>query len=192
MNSDTAAENAVRALLKYVGENPDRAGLMETPARVVKALKEMTEGYSQNPSEILLKSFPTDDTESGVVYDGMVVQKNIPLVSSCEHHWMPFSGVAHVAYIPGKKVAGLSKLARLVDCYAKRLQIQERLTTEIADALVKHLKCKAAACVIEATHTCMCYRGVRKHGTTTRTATLRGLFMSNASVRSELMFHLAQ
>jgi GTP cyclohydrolase I len=157
---------------------------------VVKAWREMTAGYSMDPEEILSKSFSTADTDSGVVYDGMVVQKNIPLISNCEHHMMPFTGVAHVAYIPGDKVVGLSKLARLVDCFSRRLQVQERLTAEIADALVKYIRPEGAACIIEAQHSCMCYRGIMKHGTTTRTACVRGLFLTDSSVKQELMFHL--
>jgi GTP cyclohydrolase I len=186
-----AAEAHVVGLLTFIGEDPSREGLRETPLRVLKAWREMTSGYSRDPAEILAKSFPTDDTDSGSVYDGMVVQKNIPLRSTCEHHMMPFTGVAHVAYIPRKRVAGLSKLARLVDCFGLRLQVQERLTTQIADALMDHLDPLGAACIVEATHSCMCLRGVLKHGTTTRTATMRGLFMKNASVKNELLFHLS-
>lgn len=187
----TEAEKHVRGIIEFIGEDPKREGLVDTPRRVLKAWQELMSGYGDDPADILHKSFPTDDTDSGTVYDGMVVMKNIQMTSWCEHHMMVFTGVAHVAYIPKKRVAGLSKLARLVDCFAKRLQVQERLTTQIADALMEHLKPLGAACVVEASHSCMGCRGVMKHGATTRTACLRGLFMENASVKQELMFHLA-
>lgn len=184
MREDTTApgvaEWCVRQLLLHVGENPDREGLRETPARVVRAFKEMFAGYAQDPS-VVLKVF-----EDGAC-DEMVLVKNITLWSQCEHHILPFHGVAHVGYLPAGKVVGLSKLARLVDVYAKRLQIQERLTQQITGALMEHLKPKGAACVIEATHLCMCARGVKQPGSVMVTSSLKGEFLTNPEVRAEFL-----
>lgn len=173
-------EEAVRALLSSVGEDPAREGLVETPKRVAKAWREMTGGYAQDPAEILSKVFPSESSNS------MVLVRGVPFVSMCEHHCLPFTGVAHVAYLPSPGgVVGLSKLARLVHCYAKRLQVQERLTKQIVDALTLHLKPLGAACVVEASHSCMAMRGVRAAATMV-TSELQGVFMDSA-VRAEFM-----
>lgn len=166
------AEEGVRYLLAYLGEDPDRPGLKETPARVLKALQEQTSGYDIAVAS-LFKTF------EGEGYDGMVVLGPIPFHSLCEHHLLPFTGVAWVGYIPNaktKRIVGLSKLARLVDAYARRLQVQERLTTQVVDALMKHLKAAGAGCLIESKHLCMCVRGVKKEGAVMATQSLRGVF----------------
>lgn len=176
-----APEDAVVRILQYLGEDVTRDGLKGTPARVLKALTEMTEGMHQDPADILKRQF-----ELG--HDEMVVLKGIPFTSLCEHHMLPFSGVAHVAYIPdGKRVVGLSKMARLVLCFAKRLQIQERMTGQVVDAIMEHLKPLGAACVIKAEHSCMSCRGVRLPDTSFITSALRGVLFSDKSARLELM-----
>ena len=150
-----SASQAVRTLLQYLGENPDREGLLETPERVLKSYDELFGGYEQDPAQIL-KTFK----DGGESVDEMVIQRNIQFFSMCEHHMIPFFGVAHVAYLPREEIVGLSKLARLVEVYARRLQVQERMTTQITRALMEHLKPKGAACVIQATHLCMVQRGI--------------------------------
>ena len=172
---------AVRTILSYIGENPDREGLLETPARVVKSLAELYKGYGQDPAPIM-KTFK-DGSED---VDEMVIQRNIPFFSTCEHHMLPFFGVAHVAYLPDKRIVGLSKMARLVDLFSRRLQVQERLTNQVADAMMETLSPKGAACVIQATHLCMIQRGVAKHHTDTITSCVRGCF-KNAKTRSEFL-----
>lgn len=171
--------DAVRLLLRQIGEDPTREGLEETPARVVKALGELTAGYAQDPAEILATQF----TEA---CDEMVVVRDIPFFSLCEHHILPFSGKATVAYIPKGKIVGLSKIPRLVQCFAQRLQVQERLTNQITDAIAEHLGAEGAACVITASHTCMQMRGVRSHGQMT-TSCLRGVFRTDPVARSEFL-----
>ena len=168
---------AVETLLKTIGEDPDREGLIDTPKRVVKALKEMTSGYSLNPEDVLTTTF-------GESYDEMVVIKEYPFVSLCEHHMLPFAGVAKVGYIPVDRVVGLSKLGRLVDCYARRLQIQERLTNDIGEALDKILNPLGSAVVLNATHECMAHRGVNKSAEMV-TSYLSGAFRTDSTVRSE-------
>jgi len=165
------AEAAVRTLIEWVGENPGREGVRETPRRVVKAFEEYFSGYAKDPGEILSKTF----REVGS-YDGPVLVKSISIESRCEHHLAPFIGYAHVAYIPNGKVVGLSKLARLVDAFARRMQTQERLTAEIADALQKHLKPKGVAVLIEAEHFCMKIRGVNEDHATTVTTRFLGAY----------------
>lgn len=180
--TEVEAQGAVRVLLKYMGEDPNREGLLDTPKRVVKAWDEMTCGYGQDPADILARDFDAHN------YDEAIVVPNVEFFSTCEHHLLPFWGVAHVAYIPGKKnprVVGLSKLARLVDCFARRLQIQEKMTTQIADAIQVNLKPAGIAVVIEAKHMCMCARGVQKHRSQMTTSIVRGAFRSNASARAE-------
>lgn len=172
---------AVEFLLKAIGENPDREGLLKTPARVVKALFEMTEGYHTSAKEILESA--TFNKEG---YDQMVVLKNINFTSMCEHHMLPFTGTATVGYIPADRVVGLSKLARLVDCFAHRLQIQERLTSEIANALEEHLKPLGVGVIIEAHHSCMSCRGVRKDDSIMVTSALLGA-MLQPEPRSEFL-----
>lgn len=173
-------ERAVREILLAVGENPDREGLLKTPNRVARAYGELLAGLQDDPKRHLKTVF----TEN---YDEVVLLRDIEFHSLCEHHLLPFTGYAHVAYLPAGKVVGLSKLARLVEGYARRPQVQERLTTQIADALMEELNPAGAACVIEATHTCMTIRGARKHGSTMVTSALRGVFKDNPSSRAEML-----
>ncbi len=173
-------ERAVREILLAVGENPDREGLLKTPNRVARAYGEMMAGLQDNPRRHLKTVF----TER---YDEVVLLRDIPFHSLCEHHLLPFTGKAHVAYLPDGKVVGLSKLARLVEGYARRPQVQERLTGQIADALMEELHPMGAACLIEATHTCMTIRGAKKHGSIMVTSALRGIFKENPSSRAELL-----
>jgi GTP cyclohydrolase I len=165
-----------------VGEDPDRDGLLDTPSRVAKAYAEILVGYSSDPRDHLDKQFEVD-------HDEMVLVKDIPFASTCEHHMLPFIGRAHIAYIPGPdgKVCGLSKLARLVDGYARRLQVQERLNGQIADALVDRLGACGAMVVIEAEHLCMTVRGVRKPGSSTTTSAVRGVMKESAATRAEAL-----
>ncbi|HSO68562.1 MAG TPA: GTP cyclohydrolase I FolE [Arachnia sp.] len=175
------AAAAVRELLIAIGEDPERDGLLETPDRVARAWAELLAGHGVDASGVLGKTFD-------IAHDEMVLVKDIELVSTCEHHLLPFTGVAHVGYIPSEngRVTGLSKLARLVDIYARRLQVQERLTTQIADALVEHLDARGVIVVIEAEHTCMTMRGVRKPGSRTVTSAVRGL-LRHPATRAEAM-----
>jgi GTP cyclohydrolase I len=176
------AEAAVRELLIAIGEDPRREGLRETPGRVARAYEELTAGMRQSPEDVLTTVFALD-------HDELVLVRDIELWSMCEHHLVPFTGVAHVGYIPSEsgKVTGLSKLARLVDVYAKRPQVQERLTTQIADALMEILEARGVIVVIEAEHLCMTMRGVKKAGARTITSAVRGSFRSNATTRAEAM-----
>ncbi|KOU33144.1 GTP cyclohydrolase I FolE [Streptomyces sp. WM6378] len=175
------AENAVRELLIAVGENPDREGLQETPARVARAYREILAGLRQEPEDVLTTTFDLG-------HDEMVLVKDIEIVSLCEHHLLPFHGVAHVGYIPAEsgKITGLSKLARLVDVFARRPQVQERLTTQVADSLMRILEARGAIVVIEAEHMCMSVRGIRKPGAKTTTSAVRGQLRDPAT-RSEAM-----
>lgn len=175
------AEAAVRELLAAMGEDVEREGLLETPARVARAYAELTQGLRQRPQDVLTTVFDLG-------HDEMVLVRDIELWSMCEHHLVPFTGVAHVGYIPAEsgKITGLSKLARLVDVYAKRPQVQERLTTQIADAMTEILEARGVIVVIEAEHLCMTMRGVRKAGARTITSAVRGM-MRNAATRSEAM-----
>ncbi len=168
--SRAEAEAAVRTLIRWAGDDPLRAGLHDTPARVARAYEEWCGGYAQDPARILGRRFE----RSG--YDDIVLLRDIPLHSTCEHHMAPITGVAHVAYLPGEHVVGLSKLARLVDAYARRLQIQERLTVEIADALQRELQPRGVAVAIRASHACMTTRGVHVHGSAMLTRRLLGAF----------------
>jgi GTP cyclohydrolase I len=176
------AEDAVRELLYAIGEDPDRGGLRDTPARVARAYREMFAGLYTDPDSVLNTMFDED-------HDEMVIVKEIPLYSTCEHHLVSFHGVAHVGYIPGKdgRVTGLSKIARLVDLYAKRPQVQERLTSQIADALVRKLDPRGVIVVVEAEHLCMAMRGVRKPGAVTTTSAVRGQFKTSAASRAEAL-----
>ena len=176
------AEAAVRELLLAVGEDPEREGLRETPARVARAYREVFAGLHVDPTEVLEKTFDEGHQE-------LVLVKDIPIYSTCEHHLVPFFGKAHIGYIPGPegRVTGLSKLARLVDLYAKRPQVQERLTGQVADALVDKLQPTSAIVVIECEHLCMAMRGIRKPGATTITSAVRGGFKSDARSRAEAM-----
>ena len=172
---------AVREILAAIGEDPDRDGLLDTPERVARAWGELVGGYGRDVELLLGTTFD-------IAHDEMVLVKDIEVVSLCEHHLLPFTGVAHVAYIPSAdgRVTGLSKLARLVELYARRLQVQERLTTQIADALVEHLGARGVMVVVEAEHTCMTMRGVRKPGSSTVTSAVRGQ-LRDAATRAEAM-----
>lgn len=176
------AEAAVRELLIAVGEDPDREGLQDTPARVARAYAETFAGLHEDPTEVLGTTFAENHQE-------LVLVRDIPIYSTCEHHLVPFFGHAHIGYIPGNagKVTGLSKLARLVEGFARRPQVQERLTTSIADALMERLDASAVIVVIEAEHLCMAMRGVRKPGANTVTSAVRGGFQNNAATRAEAM-----
>ncbi|WP_338086979.1 GTP cyclohydrolase I FolE [Nocardiopsis alba] len=173
---------AVREILIAIGEDPDREGLLETPDRVARAYEEQFAGLGQKPGDVLTTVF-----EAG--HEEMVLVKDIELYSTCEHHLVPFYGVAHVGYIPGEdgRITGLSKLARLVDVYARRPQVQERLTGEVADAIMEHLEPRGVIVVVEAEHLCMTMRGVRKPGAQTVTSAVRGIFRSSDRTRAEAM-----
>lgn len=174
------AEAALQGLFELLGEDAQRDGLQDTPFRFVKALAEHTVGYREDPKLHLEKTFDVD-------HQDLVLVKDIPFNSLCEHHLAPFVGKVHIAYIPSDKITGLSKFGRVVEGYAKRLQVQERLTQEIADAIQEVLNPQAVAVIVEAEHTCMSGRGIKKHGATTVTSTMRGLFKENASARAELL-----
>ena len=178
----TSPEDAVRFLLREIGEDPDRGGLIETPKRFIKALREMTEGYGKEPQDVL-KVFE----DGGENYDQMVLVKDIPIYSMCEHHMAPFMGKAHVAYIPDGKIVGLSKLSRLTNVFARRLQVQERLTDQIAQALQDNLNPKGVGVVVRCRHMCMESRGVRIHGAETVTSSLRGALLEHGAARAEFM-----
>lgn len=172
-------EDNVRRLLQYIGEDPDREGLRETPSRVLRSYSEIFSGYSKSAADIL-KVFDNIPADEIIMLDG------IDVYSTCEHHLMPFHGKATVAYLPnGDRVVGLSKLARLVDMYARRLQVQERLTSQITEALMEHLAPRGAACYIEAQHFCVCSRGVGKQGSKMKTSSLRGMFREDHAIRQE-------
>ena len=175
-------ERAVREILEAIGEDPDRDGLVRTPMRIAKMYEEIFAGLYEDPSQHLTVTFEAD-------HDEMVMVRDIPIHSVCEHHLVPFAGRAHVAYIPGSdgRITGLSKIARLVDGFAKRPQVQERLTTQVADALVEVLDPSGVLVMIEAEHFCMSMRGVKKPGSLTITSAVRGLFKSNAATRAEAM-----
>lgn len=180
--SKDEAMQAVRTLLRWAGDDPQREGLIDTPKRVVEAYEEWFGGYSEDADKILSKTF--EEVED---YDEMVLLKNMRLESHCEHHMAPIIGKAHIAYLPNKKVVGISKLARLVDLYAKRLQTQETMTAQIADTLQRVLEPKGVAVVIDAKHQCMTTRGVHKTETTTVTSRMHGAFKTDPRTRSEFM-----
>ena len=180
--SDKEAEEAFKTILAWIGEDPAREGLLETPKRVVKAFKEYFKGYREDPSQVLDKTF--GDVEG---YDDMVVQKNISVQSHCEHHMAPIIGMAHVAYIPKKRVVGLSKLARLVEIFSKRLQTQERLTMQIANTLMESLDAKGVAVTIDSTHQCMTMRGIKKEQATTITNYYLGKFKEDLSYQNRYL-----
>ena len=174
--SDDTAEEAIRTIIQWIGEDPEREGLKSTPKRVIKAFKEYFQGYNDDPSHYLQKTFT--EVEG---YDDMVIEKNITIRSHCEHHMAPITGVAHVAYIPAKKVVGLSKLARVVDAFSKRLQTQERLTMQIAKTIMGVLQPRGVAVTIDASHQCMTDRGVKKENATTITNYFLGAFKDDLS-----------
>ena len=180
--SDEQAREQLKGLLRYIGDDPEREGLLETPDRVLRSYKEHFAGYSQDPSEHLKKTF--GEVED---YDELVLVSDIEVFSHCEHHVVPFVGKAHVAYIPNGRVVGLSKIARVVDVFAKRLQVQEKLTAQVARALQTHLDPQGVAVVLQCQHFCMCYRGVRKPGSWTTTSKLHGVFLSDSAARMELL-----
>lgn len=177
---DFTFEEAVQLMIRIIGDDPKREGLKETPDRVLKSYSEIFAGYTQNPKDVF-KTF-----EDGAC-DEMVVLKDIEFVSFCEHHMLPFLGKAHIAYIPNGKVIGVSKLARLLDIFSRRLQIQERICQQVTEALMDYLQPKGAACVLEARHLCMCARGVGKQHSTMVTSSLRGEFLDHPEVRQEFL-----
>ncbi len=185
--SDKEAEEAFIKILQWIGEDPSREGLLETPKRVVKAFKEYFKGYKEDPKEILNKTF--GDVNG---YDDMVVQKNISVQSHCEHHMAPIIGVAHVAYIPKNRVVGLSKLARVVETFSKRLQTQERLTMQIANTLMESLDAKGVAVSIDSTHQCMTMRGIKKEQATTVTNYYLGKFKDDLSYQNRYLRFIAK
>ena len=185
--TDKQAEEAFKTIILWIGEDPNREGLLETPKRVVKAFKEYFKGYNEDPNKELIKTF--GDVEN---YDDMVVQKNITLESHCEHHMAPIIGVAHVAYIPNKKVVGLSKLARTVEIFSKRLQTQERLTMQIAKTIMSALDAKGVAVTIDAAHQCMTARGIKKEKATTVTNYFLGSFKKDLSFQNRYLRYIAK
>ena len=180
--SDKEAEEAFKTILTWIGEDPNREGLLETPKRVVKAFKEYFAGYTEDANKILEKTF--GDVEG---YDDMVVEKNISVSSHCEHHMAPIVGTAHVAYIPNDRVVGLSKLARVVEVFSKRLQTQERLTMQVAKALMTSLDAKGVAVTIDAAHQCMTMRGIKKENATTVTNYFLGQFKEDLSIQNRYL-----
>ncbi|MBL9121287.1 MAG: GTP cyclohydrolase I FolE [Phycisphaerae bacterium] len=181
--SDTKSLEAmehVKAILRFIGEDPDREGLRDTPKRVVKAWQEHFWGYHEDPTEPLARTFTEIEG-----YDELVLLQDIEVHSHCEHHMVPFVGTAHVGYIPNGKVTGLSKLARVVDIYSKRLQVQEKLTAQIASTIWQALQPHGVAVVLQCKHFCMCYRGVRQPGAITTTSKLHGIFLTNPAARAE-------
>ena len=180
--SDKEAEEAVRTLICWTGDDPDREGLIETPKRVVKAYEEFFEGYNMDPEEVLTKTF-----EEVQGYDDAVIVRNIRVESHCEHHIVPILGVAHVGYIPNNRVVGISKLARVIEIFGKRLQTQETMTAQIADTIQKVLQPKGVAVVVDASHQCMTTRGIHKTESSTITSRMLGAFRDNPETRSEFM-----
>lgn len=182
-------QDAVRALIEFAGDSPDRAGLIDTPERVVRSYAEIFSGYTQDAGEILSRQFSMDDDTPLDAYSGMVLLGGIEFYSTCEHHMLPFFGSASVGYVPGPsgKVVGISKLARVVDVFARRLQCQERITTQVADAVHEHLDASGTIVVIRAAHHCMRCRGVGKQNSTMITSEVRGVFSTDAAARAEAL-----
>jgi len=183
--SDQKAEEAIKTIIQWIGEDPEREGLRSTPQRVIRAFKEYFQGYKEDPASYLKKTFTEVED-----YDDMVIEKNISIRSHCEHHMAPIIGVAHVAYIPSKKVVGLSKLARVVEAFSKRLQTQERLTMQIANTIMNVLRPRGVAVTIDATHQCMTNRGVKKEKTTTITNYFLGAFKDNLSFQDRYLRYI--
>jgi GTP cyclohydrolase I len=175
-------EGHLREVFKYLGENPEREGLLETPKRMIKSWGELFSGYDKKPEDVLT-IFKEDDV---IPYEQIILLKDIEFYSTCEHHFLPFVGQAHVAYIPKDSVVGISKLARIVEIYARRMQIQERIGNQVTTALMDTLNAQGAACVIEAKHMCMSCRGVQKQHSTMVTSSLKGGFLKNPQTRKEL------
>ena len=182
---DQEAEEAIKTIIKWIGENPEREGLKSTPKRVIKAFKEYFQGYKEEPSNYLMKTFKEIDG-----YDDMVIEKNISIRSHCEHHMAPIIGVAHVSYIPSTKVVGLSKLARVVEAFSKRLQTQERLTMQIAKTIMDVLQPRGVAVTIDAAHQCMTSRGIKKENTTTVTNYFLGVFKDDLSFQNRYLRYI--
>ena len=180
------AEDAVRTLIRWAGENPDREGLLETPDRVVRSYSEFFAGYKEDPVELLQRTF-----EETAGYDEMVVLRDIRFESHCEHHLAPIIGIAHVAYLPRQRVIGISKLARVIEVYARRMQIQEKMTVEIAKAIHKVMEPKGVAVVLEAEHHCMTTRGIHKPGVAMVTSHMTGAFRENSATRREFLAMIA-
>ena len=180
--SNDDAKKALELLFTWIGENPQREGLKETPKRVLKAYKEWFAGYNQNPVEILSKTF--EEVEG---YREMISLKDVGFHSFCEHHFAPIIGKVHIGYIPNKKVVGLSKLARLIEMYARRLQVQEKMTAEIGNTLQNHLDCLGVGVVVEAEHHCMCSRGIKKQGSLMKTSHFTGVFLNDSDKKNEFM-----
>jgi GTP cyclohydrolase I len=176
------AENAVRTLIAWIGDDPNREGLKDTPRRVISSYEEFFSGYGVDPEEILSKTF--EEVEG---YDDMILLKNMRVESHCEHHMVPFLGKAHIAYIPNKKIVGISKIARLLDVFAKRLQTQETMTAQIADAIDMALKPKGVAVLIDAKHQCMTTRGIHKTATTTITKKMTGMFFNDVEIEKKFL-----
>ena len=174
-------ESYVKAILDELGEDPDREGLLKTPARVARALRELTKGYKQDPEAIINGALFTED------YSEMIVMKDVDFYSMCEHHMLPFFGKAHIAYLPKGKIVGISKLARLVDVFARRLQVQERMTTQVAQLLMEKLTPEGVAVVVEAEHLCMRMRGVEKQNSYVVTSAMFGVFREKQETRDEFM-----
>ena len=185
--SDKEAEEAFKTILSWMGEDPNREGLLETPKRVVKAFKEYFKGYKEDPIQVLDKTFGDVDG-----YDDMVIQKNISVQSHCEHHMAPIIGKAHVAYIPNERVVGLSKLARVVEVFSKRLQTQERLTMQVAKTLMSALDAKGVAVTIDAAHQCMTMRGIKKEKATTVTNYFLGSFKEDLSIQNRYLKYIGK
>jgi len=183
--SDEKAEEAIKTIIEWIGENPNREGLRSTPKRVAKAYREYFSGYNDNPANYLKKTFT--EVEG---YDDMVIEKNISIHSHCEHHMAPIVGIAHVAYVPSKKVVGLSKLARVVDAFSKRLQTQERLTMQIAKTIMEVLKPRGVAVTIDATHACMTDRGIKKEKATTVTNYFLGVFKDDLGFQNRYLKYI--
>jgi len=183
--SDQKAEEAIRTIIQWIGEDPEREGLKSTPKRVIRAFKEYFQGYKEDPAKYLTKTFT--EVEG---YDDMVIEKNISIRSHCEHHMAPIIGVAHVAYIPSKKVVGLSKLARVAEAFSKRLQTQERLTMQIAKTVMHILQPRGVAVTIDAAHQCMTNRGVKKENTTTVTNYFLGVFKDDLSFQNRYLRYI--
>ena len=173
-------EENVKNIIQYLGEDPDREGLVDTPRRVIKMWNDITNGYNLTPADILT-TFDSDG------YDQIIALRDIEMYSICEHHMLPFIGKAHVAYIPKKRLIGISKLARLVDMYARRLQIQERIGEQVTTALMQYLDCEGAVCIIGAEHLCMQMRGVNKQNSVMITSSLKGVFLENPTARQEVL-----
>jgi len=180
--SEEEALNAVKTLIKWAGDDPSREGLLETPKRVINAYKEFFVGYEQDPQKVLSKTFQEVQN-----YDEMVLLKEIPFESHCEHHMVPIIGKASIAYIPNKRVVGISKLARLLEIYAKRLQTQETMTAQIADAIERYLEPRGVAVILEAVHQCITTRGIHKENTVTVTSQMRGLFKTDSQLKSDFL-----